>query len=495
MMGSGYNLGSMETFEEIRRKEKMRVLPAFERIEGKRALRVGILFSGGPAAGGSNVVAGVFDALMAIDPKSELIGFLGGPSGILDEKFRTLTKSEIDHVRNLGGFDLLGTGRTKIESEEQFEKARNVIQKLKLDGVVIVGGDDSNTNAYFLHDYLEKQGLKCSIVGVPKTIDGDLKSKEVEISFGFDTACKVYSEMIGNICVDARSSLKYWHFIKLMGRTASHVTLECALQTSPNIALIGEEIASEKWTLRQVVSMIADTVDERSKKGKNYGVILIPEGTIEFIPEVKGLISELNRLLGEGKGASGLSPSARDCFDSFPSDIQDQLLKDRDGHGNVQVSKIESEKLFSKMVSAELKRRESKAKFDPFHHFFGYEGRCSFPSEFDATYCYNLGLNAAILIRDEKSGVMAAIQNVSKDVKEWKPLEIHLKDILVLEERNGKMKKVIAKALVDLKGPVFGAFLKEREKSRIEDNYKRVGPMQYSGPLKDLITNTLTLEK
>ncbi len=453
----------MRTFEEIRRKEKIRVLPEFEQIAHGKMLRVGVLFSGGPASGGSNVVSGIYDALKQLNPNSELIGFLGGPSGILDENFRLLSQNEIDKVRNLGGFDLLGTGRTKIETSEQFEKAAQVIQKINLDGLVIIGGDDSNTNAYFLHDYLLNSGVKCSVIGVPKTIDGDLKSKDVEISFGFDTACKVYSEMIGNICIDARSSLKYWHFIKLMGRTASHVTLECALQTCPNIALIGEEIAKEKTTLKQIVSNIADTVDERSRDGKNYGVVLIPEGLIEFIPEVS-------------------------------NEIPKELLEDKDSHGNIQVSKIETEKLLSKMVQEELTKRKSGAKFNPTYHFFGYEGRCSFPSEFDATYCYNLGINAALLIRDKKSGVMAAIKNVVKDLMYWKPISVNLKEILVEEMRHGKLKKVIAKALVDLQGPVFKAFLIQREQNRLEDNYKRPGPMQFSGPLKDLTTITLSLE-
>lgn len=453
----------MSSFEEIRRKEKIRILPDFQKITAGDALRVGVLFSGGPASGGSNVVAGIYDALTSTHPKSELIGFLGGPSGILEESFRILSKGEIDLARNLGGFDLLGTGRTKIDTPEQFEKAKDVIQKINLDGLVIIGGDDSNTNAYFLHDFLLKNGVKCSVVGVPKTIDGDLKSKDVEISFGFDTACKVYSEMIGNICIDAKSSLKYWHFIKLMGRTASHVTLECALQTCPNIALIGEEIAKERQTLKQIVSNIADTVDERAKDGKNYGVILIPEGLIEFIPEVAG-------------------------------EIPAELLEDRDSHGNIQVSKIETEKLLSKMVQDELKRRESVAKFNPTYHFFGYEGRCAFPSEFDATYCYNLGMNAAILIKNRKSGVMAAIQNVAKDVTDWKPISVELGPILIEEMRNGKMRKVIAKALVDLQGPVFKSFLLQREQNRLQDNYRRPGPIQFSGPLKDLTTITLQLK-
>jgi pyrophosphate--fructose-6-phosphate 1-phosphotransferase len=484
----------MRTFAETRIKDSIRVCPALDGIAKSGPLRVGVLFSGGPAAGGSNVVCGLFDALHKMNKESQLIGFLGGPSGILDEKFRLLEKFEIDNVRNLGGFDLLGTGRTKITTAEQFEITQSVIQKMKLDGLVIIGGDDSNTNAYFIHDHLKKNGVKCFVVGVPKTIDGDLKSKEVEISFGFDTACKVYSEIIGNICVDAKSSLKYWHFIKLMGRTASHVTLECALQTCPNIALIGEEISQKKWTLKEIVSQIADSVEKRSSLGKNYGVILIPEGTIEFIPEVKILILELNRLLEQGKGASDLSREAKECFDAFPKDIQNQLLEDRDSHGNVQVSHIETEKLFSKMVSLELKRRESKAKFYPVHHFFGYEGRCSFPSEFDAVYCYNLGRNAAVLIQTEKSGVISVIQNLAKDVTDWKPTFVDLEKALIEEERGGKIKKVIAKSLVDLNGPVFKAFRDEREENRINDNYKRPGPIQFSGPLKDLITKTLYLE-
>ena len=328
---------------------------------------------------------------------------------------------------------------------------------------MIIGGDDSNTNAYFIHHYLKKHGVSCNVVGVPKTIDGDLKSKEVEISFGFDTACKVYSEMIGNICIDARSSLKYWHFIKLMGRTASHVTLECALQTCPNIALIGEELAAEKWTLKRVVSLIADTVDDRAKNGKNYGVVLVPEGTIEFIPEVA-------------------------------HELPLELLEDKDSHGNIQVSKIETEKLISKMVGEELRRRNSPAKFNPFHHYFGYEGRCGYPSQFDATYCYNLGMNAALAIKSGKSGVMVAIQNVAKEISEWRPVTIDLEHALVEEVRHGKLKKVIAKALVDLNGPVFKAFEAVREQNRLHDNYKRPGPIQFSGPLKSLITKTLSLE-
>ncbi len=435
-------------FEEIRRQSKIEVAPSLKGTQAEKSLRIGVLFSGGPAAGGANVVAGLFDS------KNTLIGFLGGPSGILEEKYKILTKEEVDQNRNLGGFDLLGTGRTKIETEEQFQKAKEVVEKLKLDGLVIIGGDDSNTNAYFLHKYLKG----CSVIGVPKTIDGDLKSKEIEISFGFDTACKVYSQMIGNIGIDAKSSLKYWHFIKLMGRTASHVTLECALQTRPNIALIGEEIRHKKMSLNDIVKEIADTVDERAKAGKNYGVILIPEGIIEFIGD-KGLLTDL------------------------------------DSHGNVKVSQIETEKLLSGLVETELKKRGSLAKFSPLHHFFGYEGRCSYPSEFDATYCYNLGLNAARLVQEKKSGIISAIQNVAKPVAQWKPTSVPIEPLLVQEERKGQMKQVIAKALVDLNGPVFKTFLQQRAENRLEDHYLRPGPMQFSSPLKDLITKTLSLER
>lgn len=450
----------MESFEETRRKEEVQVLPDFKKISAFNSLKVGVLFSGGPAAGGANVLAGLFDALQKMNPKSELIGFLGGPSGILDEKSQVLSKNEVDKVRNLGGFDLLGTGRTKIETPEQFEKAKEVITKMKLDGLVIVGGDDSNTNAYFIHEYLLKSGINCSVVGVPKTIDGDLKSKEVEISFGFDTACKVFSSLIGNICIDAMSSLKYWHFIKLMGRTASHVTLECALQTGVNIALIAEE----RLSLKEIVSKIADTVESRSRIGKNYGVILIPEGLIEFIPEVA-------------------------------KEIPAELLQDKDSHGNIKVSQIETEKLLSKMVIDELKRRGNELKLNPVHHFFGYEGRCSYPSLFDATYCYNLGINAAELIKAKKSGVMATIQNTAKDITCWKPASLDLKHALVEELRNGLKKQVIAKALVNLKGPVFEEFLKTRESNKLKDNYLRPGPIQFFGPTAPAITRTLFLEQ
>jgi pyrophosphate--fructose-6-phosphate 1-phosphotransferase len=485
----------MTSFKEMRQKAKIQIIPELEIFEKGSKLRVGVLFSGGPAAGGSNVVAGLFDALKEIHPESELIGFIGGPSGILEENFKILSNSDIDAVRNLGGFDLLGTGRTKISKEEQFEVSNNVFKKLNLDGLVIIGGDDSNTNAYFLHEYVQKKQGTTTIVGIPKTIDGDLKSKDIDVSFGFDTACKVYSEMIGNIGVDARSSLKYWHFIKLMGRTASHVTLECALKTRPNIAFIGEEIQSENWSLKKIVDHIRETVEERSKKGKDYGVILIPEGLIEFVPEIRLLISELNKLLEEGKGKKDLSKESKLVFDELPIDIQNQLLQDRDSHGNVQVSKIETEKLLSKMVAEALEKRGSKVKFNPVHHFFGYEGRCAYPSEFDATYCYNLGKNALRLILEKKSGTMSCIRNLSKPISMWKIGEVDLKNALCEEIRGGKVKKVIQKALVDLNGKVFAKYKKLREIDRLEDQFQSPGPMQFSlnQPLE--ISETLLIEQ
>ncbi len=452
----------MELLEDLRKQEKVEVATLLEGLPKSQVIRVGVLFSGGPAAGGNNVVAGIFDALLEMNPKNELLGFLKGPSGLIDGKFKILSREEVDQVRNLGGFDLLGTGRTKIETPEQFEKAMSVIKANHLNGLVIIGGDDSNTNAYFLHKYLRENQVSCNVVGVPKTIDGDLKSKEIEISFGFDTASKVYSEMIGNICTDAKSSLKYWHFIKLMGRTASHITLECALQTAPNIALIGEEIAYKGLSLEQIISQITDTIEERSKLGKDYGVILIPEGLIEFIPGAKESLAH--------------------------------LFQDKDSHGNTKVSQIETERLLSKLVSEEIKRRGSSAKFEPFHHFFGYEGRCSFPSVFDATYCYNLGRNAALLMSRQKSGVMATIENLARGVKQWRPAYRDLEEALVEEERGGKLKRVIAKSLVDLKGPVFGAFDNVRERNRVEDHYKNPGPIQFYGPSKNEITLTLQIE-
>ena len=382
---------------------------------------------------------------------------------------------------------------TKIESEEQFEEARRVIKEMRLDGLVFIGGDDTNTNAYHLANYLQKSNCKCAVVGIPKTIDGDLKSDLIETSFGFDTACKVYSEMIGNICVDAMSSLKYWHFIKLMGRKASHVTLECALQTHPNLVFIGEEVEERGISLKEIVNQISDIVIKRAEKGMQYGVCLIPEGLIEFIPEVKKLIAELNRLLAEGKGVEALTKESNACFQLFPKEFQNQLLEDRDPHGNVQVSKIETEKLLSHMVKEDLKRRSSSAKFTPTHHFFGYEGRCAKPSRFDATYCYQLGEVSALLIRDGKTGVMAALRNLAKDPELWEPIGINLGSMMCEEERKGEKRMVIEKALVKLSGPIMHEFQKNRKKWALEDHYKSPGPIQFYGPEKDDVTFSLKL--
>lgn len=458
-------------------------------------MRVGVMFSGGPAAGGANVVAGLFDALKGLNGKSKLFGFLGGPSGLLAGKFIEVDEKMLAEKRNTGGFDLLGTGRTKIESEEQFLKALNVIESMQLNGVVFIGGDDTNTNAAHLGEFLQKKGCSSAIVGIPKTIDGDLQTPVIEMSFGFDTACKVFGEIVGNICTDARSSLKYWHLIKVMGRTASHVTLECALMTRPNIALIGEEIGAKQEDLSDVVSSIADVVEKRSKAGKNYGVALIPEGLIEFIPSMKILIKELNGLLAKGRGIEGLSRESKEVFDDFPSEIQNQLLRDRDPHGNVQVSKIETEKFISTMVKKELESRGGSIPFDVQHHFLGYEGRCSWPSNFDATYCYNLGFTAALLVQGRKNGYMAGVRHLARQIQNWEPVGVPIKDMLCDEERKGVVKRVIAKALVDLKGKVFAEFAKNRDQWALEDHYRSPGPIQFFGPHKDLITNTLSLAR
>lgn len=460
----------------------------------KTRLKVGVVFSGGPAAGGSNVVAGLFDALKTLDPQSQLIGFLGGPSGIIQSKTKELTKAMIDQERNRGGFHLLGTGRTKIETPEQFQSVLQTLQKLQLDGLVFVGGDDTNTNAYHLSEFLKSHGCNCRIIGIPKTIDGDLKTDLIEISFGFDTACKVYSEMIGNICTDAMSSLKYWHFIKLMGRKASHVTLECALQTQPNVTFIGEEVEKKKFSLQDIVLLLVDTIEKRSSNGKNYGVALIPEGLIEFIPEVKTLIQECNRFLAKGEGVETLTKNSKALFEKFPEELQKQLLEDRDPHGNVQVSKIETEKLLSYLVQNELKKRNSKATFNPVHHFFGYEGRCSAPSIFDASYCYNLGISSAILIRDGLTAVMAGFKHLAKPVQDWNPIAVNLSSMMGFEERKGKKQLVVEKALIQLEKEAFLQFSQNRESWRLEDHYLSPGPLQFYGPTADLVTKTLNLE-
>lgn len=423
-----------------------------------KILKIGVLFSGGPAPGGNNVIAGLFHALKKISEESQLIGFLGGPSGLLEGKTKEITAKDVQFILNTGGFDFLGSGRTKIKTEEQFAKAFAEIQNHKLDGLVFIGGDDTQTNASFLTKYLQEKKSLCRIVGVPKTIDGDLKSKDIEVSFGFDTACKVYSEMIGNIAKDAASSLKYWHFIKIMGRSASHVTLECALCVQPNITLISEEVKAQKESMTSIISSIADVIEKRASLGKNYGVLLIPEGLVENVEDAE------------------------------------HLLDKTDEHGNKDLSGTETEKLLGDLVQKELEKRQFSGKFSPKYHFMGYEGRCSYPSLFDANYCYHLGYVAALLIRDEKSGYMASLQNLVKPFNEWIPCAFFLQNMLKEEVRDGETRLVIEKSLVDLKGPVFQFFKKNREQWTIQDAYQSPGPMQFFGESKDLVTKTLLIE-
>lgn len=457
-------------------------------------LKVGIVFSGGPAPGGHNVVWGVYQGLQELNPKSKLYGFLGGCQGLLDGNYKEVTGELVDQFRNVGGFNMLGSGRKKIESDADFRAVTKVVKDNHLDGIVFVGGDDTNTNAGHLATHFKKNDIHCSVIGIPKTIDGDLKTKLIEASFGFDTACKVYSEMIGNICFDAMSSLKYFHFIKLMGRKASHVTLECALQTKPNIAFIGEEIEAKNQSLDDIVNHIADVVMKRAEKGKSYGVCLVPEGLVEFVPEFKVLIKELNRVVAKGQNADKLPEAQKKLFKSLPEDIQDQLMQDRDSHGNVQVSKIETEKLIYRMVEKTLKERNFAGKFNPQPHFFGYEGRCSCPSGFDAAYCFNLGLVAASLVSHRKTGFMASLGKLHKPVNDWEPKGASINAMMVEEERHGEMKRVIEKAVVDLNGRPFGELEKNRGEWAKGDCYTNPGPIQYSGAAKDATTKTLALE-
>jgi pyrophosphate--fructose-6-phosphate 1-phosphotransferase len=486
--------------------------------DGQRPLNLGVILSGGQAPGGHNVISGIFDGIKKIDPASKLYGFLGGPAGLVDHKYIELTGSIIDKYRNTGGFDIIGSGRTKLEEQLQFDEGLEIAKGLKLDALVIIGGDDSNTNACVLAEYYAEKNSGVQVIGCPKTIDGDLKNSLIETSFGFDTATKVYSELIGNIERDANSAKKYWHFIKLMGRSASHIGLECALQTQPNITLISEEVAAKKQTLGEIVSYIANIVAHRAANGDNFGVALIPEGLIEFIPEMKVLISELNDLLADGtvtgkefkelkKGdrrewvASHLANETADLFRSLPSGIASQLTLDRDPHGNVQVSLIETEKLLGEMVKSLLsdmkKRGEYNGKFSTQYHFFGYEGRCAAPSNFDADYCYSLGYTAALLISEGKTGYMASIRNLTAPAKDWIAGGVPVTMMMNLEKRHGYFKPVIQKALVDLNGAPFKYFASKRDEWALDSDYIYPGPIQYFGPSEvcDQPTETLKLEK
>ena len=476
-------------------------------------INVGVILSGGQAPGGHNVIAGLFDGIKAGNPKSKLFGFLGGPSGIVEDKTIEITAKLMDEYRNTGGFDMIGSGRTKLESQEQFDKAIETCKAHDISAVVIIGGDDSNTNAAIMGDYFKKRGCAIQVIGCPKTIDGDLKNEHIETSFGFDTACKTYSELIGNIQRDANSAKKYWHFIKLMGRSASHIALECALQTQPNFCIISEEVEAKKMKLKQVVKQLADCVAKRASNGDNFGVVLIPEGLIEFIPEMKKLIASLNDLISikadefnkltslaqqESWLKSHLAAPLYEAFSTLPQNIKMQLLLDRDPHGNVQVSLIETEKMLSEMVKNELVSRKSfKGKFNALHHFFGYEGRCAFPSNFDADYCYSLGFNAFILIANGLTGYISSIKNLSKPAQKWVAGGIPLTMMMNLEQRHGKKKPVIKKALVELDGKPFKAFANARDSWATQTQYTFPGAIQYYGSpsICDITTKTLAYEQ
>ncbi|MCL2484869.1 MAG: diphosphate--fructose-6-phosphate 1-phosphotransferase [Endomicrobia bacterium] len=482
----------------------------------KKAVKVAVVLSGGQAPGGHNVIAGLFDGLKKANPKNVLIGYLGGPSGILENKYKVISKEVLAEYRNTGGFDFIQSGRTKIESAEQFLATKNNCIANKLDALVVVGGDDSNTNAALIAEYFKKDNVKMCVVGVPKTIDGDLKNEHIETSFGFDTATKIYSELVGNICRDVNSAQKYWHFVRLMGRSASHITLEVGFKTQPNIVLIGEEVLAKKMTLAQIVDGIIKTVIKRSEKGKNFGVALVPEGLIEFIPEMKELISALNDVLAENSDdlskMSSIEEKKEFVFKNLPSNlsvlmkslpagIASQLMLDRDPHGNVQVSLIETEKLLIEMIHKKLtelkKAGKFKGKFSAITHFFGYEGRCGIPSNFDANYCYALGYNAAVLALNNMTAYLSSVKNLTKPPKQWVCGGIPLTMMMNIERRHGKEKPVIQKALVDLKGKPFKELVKNRDKWAVTESYMFPGPIQYFGPaaVTDMTTKTLKYEK
>lgn len=470
-------------------------------------MRVGVVFSGGPASGGHNVVAGIYDGLKQLDPKGVLFGFLNGPEGILNGAYKQIDLHAIDLYRNLGGFDLLGSGRIKIETQELLDAALDRVTNMQLTGLIVIGGDDSNTNAAVMAEYFLKKGCLTRVIGVPKTIDGDLRNPYVELSFGFDTACKTYAELIGNIERDALSARKYYHFIKLMGRSASHISLECALITQPNLALIGEEVAELKRSLSDLVAEITDLICERAELAKYFGVILIPEGIVECIPEVAVLIQELNALLLETPSldidqvTKKLTSISSNTFNLLPSDVQKQLLLHRDPHGNVQVSSIETEKLFLELVKQELQRREKqtgkKIPFAAVQHFLGYEGRAAFPSNFDCNYCSALGRVAALLVASERTGYMACVRNLTKPPQEWTLAAIPITPFMQMELRKGKQKPVIAKTLVGLRDKAFLHFQKLRASHRLEDHYRNSGPIQFYGDLAltDTVPKSLVLNQ
>lgn len=478
---------------------------------------VGVILSGGPAPGGHNVISGLYDALKASNKENVLLGFKNGPAGLVEDNCVVLDDATIDAYRNTGGFDIIGSGRTKLETQEQFKVAAEVCKKRGVTAVVIIGGDDSNTNAAVLAEYFAANNTGVQVIGCPKTIDGDLKNEDIECSFGFDTATKTYSELIGNIQRDANSGKKYWHFIKVMGRSASHVALECALECQPNICLISEEVAEKKMSLSQIANYIADSVVARANNGMNFGVAIIPEGVVEFVPEFSVLIQEINELLAGSKAdkfnelptwkdkyefiEKGLTKDSMAVFAILPEAIQQQLFLERDPHGNVQVSLIESEKLFSALVKDVLAERKKNGtyngKFGALHHFLGYEGRCAFPSNFDADYCYSLGYNAFMLIQYGYTGYLSKISNLSKPAEEWVAGGMPITKMMNMERRHGHDKPVIRKALVELDGKPFKYFAANRDVWAVETAYTFPGAIQYYGPTEvcDLTTRTLALEK
>ena len=476
-------------------------------------MNIGIILSGGQAPGGHNVICGLYDELKKQNPENKLYGFLMGPGGLVDHKYIELTDALIDEYRNTGGFDLIGSGRTKLEKEDQFESGLKIIRQLGIKAIVIIGGDDSNTNACVLAEYYAARNYGVQVIGCPKTIDGDLKNEQIETSFGFDTACKTYAEVIGNIQRDANSARKYWHFIKLMGRSASHIALECALQCQPNVCIISEEVEEKNLTLDDVVTYIAEVVAKRAAQGNNFGTVLIPEGLIEFIPAMKKLIAELNDLLATSEAADvaaeeqrtwilgKLSKANAAIYESLPEGVAKQLTMERDPHGNVQVSLIETEKLLSEMVAKKLQTWKAEGKFSgkfaAQHHFFGYEGRCAAPSNYDADYCYALGTSAAQLVANGKTGYMAIVKNTTAPAAEWVAGGVPITMMMNMERRNGKMKPVIKKALVRLDGAPFKEFAAHREEWAEGTCFVYPGPIQYFGPSEvcDQCTMTLKLEQ
>ena len=483
--------------------------------ENNSKINVGVILSGGQAPGGHNVITGLFDQIKRLNPENRLFGFILGPGGFVDHNYKELTAEVIDEYRNTGGFDMIGSGRTKLEKVEQFEKGLEIARELNLSAIVIIGGDDSNTNACVLAEYYAAKNYGIQVIGCPKTIDGDLKNEQIETSFGFDTACKTYSELIGNIERDCNSARKYWHFIKVMGRSASHIALECALQCQPNVCLVSEEVEQKDMTLNQIVDDLCQIIAKRAEDGNNFGTVIVPEGLIEFIPAIGRLIQELNDLLA-AHGAdykdldkdaqrqyilSHLSEANKATFETLPEGVARQLSLDRDPHGNVQVSLIETEKLLSEMVGDKLAqwKEEGKytGKFAAQHHFFGYEGRCAAPSNFDADYCYALGTSAAQLIANGKTGYMAIVKNTTAGTDQWKAGGVPITMMMNMERRNGEMKPVIRKALVELDGKPFKTFAAHRDEWAKNTCYVYPGPIQYWGPSEvcDQTTKTLALEQ